>query len=315
MEDKTKNNLPVVKKNILPVQLKNKISKIGKILGLSSSTALLFGTSVISAAVFPPLVIPSAIALLYSTQKLLNQTVYTSHKDIAFITRKVNNNIKIFQDVSKISINHKLMKMSSIDKTAFIQLQAIVGMSKLNEFDKNGNSICFETDTHTVVRKTLKKLANAGFLENYSESNIQHNNKNLSKHLILPKLAFGNIKDLKNKVEMYNVKFQLGNKIDINDSKLKELFPLVFSTKNGLLSKYNYDIIQHSDGSLSIDYNANKPFIDKQQSVFEKKNSFRESLQKGTPTLQKQKDFSKNFNERQQHDILQNRSEEENSIN
>ena len=195
--ENSNNNLPVVQKNILPANIKHKISKIGKILGLSSSTALLLGTSVISAALFSPLVVPSTLALLYSAQKLLNQTVYTSHKDIAFITRKVNDNVKIFQDVSKISLNHRIMKMSQIDKTAFIQLQAIVGMSKLGGLDKKGNPVCFETDTHTVVRKTLKKLANAGFLQNYSESNIQHNNKNLSKHLILPKLAFGNIKDLK----------------------------------------------------------------------------------------------------------------------
>ena len=114
---------------------------------------------------------------------------------------------------------------------------------------------------------------------------------------------------------MYNIRFQLGNTIDINDSRLRELFPLVFSAKNGLLSKYNYNIIQNPDGSLSIDYNADKPFIDKQQAVPEKKNIFRESLQKGTPTLQEQKDFSQDFNERQQPDILHDKSEEEHSIN
>lgn len=291
------NNLPVVKKSNLPNIIKKSVIKTGKILGFSSLTGINAIAFVLGCSSFPILILPSAAGLLYSSQKLLNETLYKSHKDVAFISRKQNGNIKIYQDVIRPDITHKLRNMTEIEKAAFMQLQAIVGISKLNRTDKNGEPIQYETDSHSIVQKTFKKLSALGLLTDYTETPKRHffnKNKDKHSHLILPKLAFGNLKGLKEQTAIYNIKFKLGDKkVNINDPDLQRIFPLVYG-KKGLLSKYNYSIIQNPDGTLSIDYNPKtKP---KENILINKEDSsFREELREASPTLQEQKAFSNNF--------------------
>ena len=299
-------NLPVVQKSNLPANIKKGAIKLGKIVGHSvlfgaSSTALVLGI-----AAFPILIPPAFLASLYTSQKLLNETIYQSHKDVAFITGKHNGNVKIYQDVVRPDITLQLRGMSPIEKAAFMQLQAIVGISKLNRIDKKGNTIQFETDTHSVVQKAIKKLESVGFIENYFEEpkKTSFTHKNMESRLILPKLAFGNVKGLTEKTPIYNVKFQLGEKkIDINDPNLQKVFPGVFSKKRGLLAKYNYNIIQNPDGTLSIDYHAKKPFIQRVEPSSNLHRTFSDSLSKDAPSLQEQKDFSISFQERNSKDL------------
>lgn len=134
------NNLPVVHKNILPDNIKKGISKMGKITGYTAMTGLFATAYIASMTLSPVLILPSMFGLLYSSQKLLNQTLYQSHKDVAFITKKNKNTTKIYQDVLRPDISIKLKDMSEIDKAAFMQLQAIVGISKLNRLDRKRKS-------------------------------------------------------------------------------------------------------------------------------------------------------------------------------
>lgn len=166
---------------------------------------------------------------------------------------------------------------------------------------ESGNPICFETDSHSIVQKVFKKLDGIGLLNNYTETPKKKflSDKDMYSHLVLPKIAFGNLKGLKKKVPIYNIKFQLGEKkIDINDPDLIKAFPMVFSQRGGLLSKYHYGIIQNADGTLSIDYHSDKPFIESKQASNSHHN-FIKSLNKNTPTLQEQKDFSLSFESRE----------------
>ena len=113
---------------------------------------------------------------------------------------------------------------------------------------------------------------------------------------------------------MYNISFELGDtKIDINDPNLIKAFPLVFSKRNGLLSKYNYNLIPNSDGTISIDYKADKPFIDKYDSS-DSKEQFKKSLKTDVPTLEEQKNFSISIQENMldyDNDKSQNKSDDE----
>lgn len=291
-------NLPVVQKQLLPTNIKNGLSKAGKIAGFGSLSGGLLIAYMASFAISPLLVLPTAAGFLYSTQQLLNQTLYHSHKDIAFITKRRGSTEKIYQDVLRPDISLKLQGMSEVDKAAFLQLQAIIGLSKLHRFDKNGNPMQFETDSHSVVQKTFRKLESIGLLKNYSETpkkQLLNKNKQMYSHLLLPKLAFGNIGGIKKKVPIYNIKFQLGEKrIDIHDPNLIRAFPMIFSSRAGLLSRYNYNIIQNTDSTLSIDYHADKPFIEKTVS----RNSHHDFVQtlknnRGL-SLEQQQEFSTN---------------------
>ena len=291
------NNLPVVQKDNLPNIIKKSVIKTSKILGFGSLTGINAIAFVLGCSSFPILILPSAAGLLYTSQKLLNETLYTSHKDVAFISRKQNGNVKIYQDVIRPDITLRLRNMTEIEKAAFMQLQAIVGISKLNKTDKNGELIQYETDSHSIVQKTFKKLSSIGLLTDYTETpkkNFFNKNKDKRSHLILPKLAFGNLKGLKEQISIYNIKFKLGNKkVDINDPDLQRIFPLVFG-KKGLLTRYNYSIIQNPDGTLSIDYNS-KEKAKEDNYVNKDDSSFKKELREASPTLQEQKAFSDNF--------------------
>lgn len=72
---------------------------------------------------------------------------------------------------------------------------------------------------------------------------------------------------------------------------------MVFSSKSGLLAKYPYNIIQNPDGSLSIDYKASQPFI-QQKTSNKAQDNFRSALKEQAPSLQEQKDFSTDFQNR-----------------
>ena len=242
------NNLPVVYKNTLPAKIKKAVTKTGKIVG---NTALLLGSAAalgIGVTAFPPILIPAGALALYSGNKLANNIYYTDFKDLAFVGRKHGNNVKIYQDVVRPDIFSELIGMDKREKIAFLQLQALVGLTKFDRLGKNGNPMTIETDSHGVIRKTFQKLSEQGYLANYQESFLKKS------HLTLPKLAFGNT-DLRSQAEIYNMKFQKSEKaIDFDDPEFKKLFPMVFA-KRGLLSREGYTIEKGENGELSINYN------------------------------------------------------------
>lgn len=230
-----RNNLPIpiTKNNKISKKIKKTIAKTGKIAGYS--LALLGITAV--GVTMPILALPAVVGVAYTGQKLLNNTMYKSHKDLALITKEGKNGTKIYQDPFRIDILKTVSKLTDVEKAGFLQMQTILGIGRLDNLDKKGYKKQYETDTHGIVRKTLKDLCKLGYIQNYKEEYIKQSS------LIFPKLAFGNVKSLREKKNLYNVRFELGEKkLDIEDEKLRRTFPLIFNKKNGILSKYGYSI-------------------------------------------------------------------------
>lgn len=80
-------------------------------------------------------------------------------------------------------------------------------------------------------------------------------------------------------------------KLDINDEKLKKAFPIIFSSKKGLLTKKNYNFKSNKDGSLEIEYN--KKNLEKANEYNYIENKLREGINVKELTLKKQNENSK----------------------
>ncbi len=277
-------NLPVKSNGNLPAKIKSSIKKSAKILGYSASVLALAGVT----ALVPVLALPSVLGMGYSLQKILNSTVYKSYPDLALLARHSGKNIKIVQDAFRPDLLKHLLKLPNREKAGFMQLQSLVGVSKMPYLDKNGVPLSFETDSHGVIRKSLMNLQKLGYIQNYQESFLKDS------HLIVPKLAIGNFKGIKDTVQLYHINFNRTDKpIDFHDKNLQKAFPLVFSKKSGLLAKNNFDLIKNDDGSFSIDYNSDRSFIQNEPSA--KNSNFLSNIQNSTPSYEKQAEISKNF--------------------
>ena len=101
--------LPVPQKQTrLPTNIKEGLKKAGKITKYSLLT-MGFGLATVGTmAIAPVLSIPSIIGLTYTGQKLLNNTIYKGYKDLAFVTKKSNNKVKIFQDWTRNDITRPI---------------------------------------------------------------------------------------------------------------------------------------------------------------------------------------------------------------
>lgn len=84
--------------------------------------------------------------------------MYTSYKDLAFIARKKGKNMKIYQDAVRPDIFKIIKGLDTREKLGFLQLQALVGMTKFEQVDRRGNPITLETDSHGIIRKTFQAL-------------------------------------------------------------------------------------------------------------------------------------------------------------
>lgn len=282
--------------------LKEITGKVGTITKYSLLTAAFGIATAASVAMMPVLAIPSLAGIAYNGQRLINNTLYKTHKDLAFITRKgINNNIDIFQDWTRTDITKQMKGYSDIEKAGFMQLQAIIGISKFQREDKYGNILKYSTYSHSITRKIFKKLANLGYVENY------HEEYRRDSRLIVPKIAFGNIKALNETVQMYDISFNKSDKeINITDPELQKAFPIVFG-RRGLIQKRGYEIIPDGKGGLSyridkgIQPESNKRLKTKQR------NKFKEGLEGvGVPTYQEQSNYIKRFNEEHQNKTGEN---------
>lgn len=277
-------NLPVKSNGNLPAKIKSSIKKSAKILGYSAGVLALAGVAVFA----PVLAIPSVLCMGYGVQKIFNSTVYKSYPDLALLARHSGKNIKIVQDAFRPDLLKHLLKLPNREKAGFMQLQTLVGLSKMPYLDENSVPFSFETDSHGVIRKSLMNLQKLGYIKNYQESFLKNS------HLIAPKLAVGNFKGIKDTVEMYHINFDRTDKpIDLYDKNLQKSFPLVFSKKSGLFVKNNFDLIKNDDGSFSVDYNSDHSFIHPEPSV--KNSNFLSDIQSNTPSYEKQAEIAMNF--------------------
>lgn len=251
-----KNSL-IIKKNNLPQAIQNGAKKIIKIAGFGALTVGSASLGLIGIPTMPVIAIPAVIGTVYGAHKFANEAIYKSHKDVAFIISKsIKGNYVISQDAFRLDITSKTKGMSLREIAAFIQLQAIVGISKLDKLNKKGEIINYKIESHGAIRTTLKKLKQMGIITDYAEEY-----KRKSK-LIIEKLAMGNRASLKNKEDMYNIKFKIGEKrLDFDDPEFRKNFKLIFSEKSGLLAKRNWDVILQEDGTYGINYNAEEPFM------------------------------------------------------
>lgn len=207
-----------------------------------------------SIEIFPPLAIPFLATTLYTSQKLLNNTYFQSFKDLAFIARQTSDSIKIHQDVLRPDIYKLLIGIDKRQKLGFLQLQTLVGMTKFDAYTNNENPVTIQANSHGIIRKTLQKLAELGYLQNYEETYLKDS------HLLLEKLAFGNT-DTKAKVPIYNMRFQRTEKaIDFDDPEFQKMFPMIFA-KRGILGKQGYEIQKKENGEIYINYSNRTPKI------------------------------------------------------
>ena len=288
MEEK-KGALIPVEQSKLPI-IKDVASKVGTVTKYSLLTAGFGIVTVASIATIPVLAVPALAGLAYNGQKLLNNTMYKGHKDLAFVTRRGNNNtVKIFQDWTRSDITRNIRDYSNIEKAGFMQLQAIIGLSKFEREDKKGNELTYSTVSHGITRKTFKRLADLGYIENYEEEYKKDT------RLIIPRLAFGNIKGLKEKIQMYDISFNLSDKeLDITDPVFQQSFPTVFG-KRGLIQKRGYEILPDGKGGLTFRVRESK-----QPKPRIGKNKLRDDLRgDGVPTYEEQAEYSKQFTENQ----------------
>lgn len=283
--EENKGALVPVEQSKLPI-IKDAASKIGIVAKYSLLTVGFGVATVASIAAMPVLAVPVLAGLAYNGQKLLNNTMYKGHKDLAFVTRKGHNNtVKIFQDWTRSDITKNIRDYSNIEKAGFMQLQAIIGLSKFEREDKKGNILTYSTVSHGITRKTFKRLTELGYIENYEEEYKKDT------RLVLPRLAFGNIKALKEKIQMYNIRFNLSDKeLDITDFAFQQSFPTVFG-KRGLIQKRGYEIVPDGKGGLTFEIRENEP------SRYNRgKNKLKEELRgKGVPSYRKQSENSKQF--------------------
>ena len=195
--------------------------------------------------------------------------------------------MKIYQDAVRPDLFSKLKGLDTREKLGFLQLQALVGMTKFDSVDKKGRPITLETDSHGIVRKTFQALSELGYLQNYEEKYVKDS------LLIIEKLAFGNI-GIGEKIQMYNMRFQKADKkIDFEDPEFRKRFPMVFS-KRGILAKQGYEILQDENGVLTINYTPKKEKADKK---IKRESTLRERIRVET-SLEEQKDFVQKFMER-----------------
>lgn len=284
-------NLPIkVENNKIINQIAKKIPRFAKFTGYSLATLLLgVGGVGIALNTIPIMTIPAILLAAKTGQKALNNSLYTEYKDLAFVTKKNGNDITIAQDTTNIKILSKLKGLNDIQKAGFMQLQALVGLSKYEPRDRKGIQNNFQTITHSVNIKTFRTLEKLGYIENLQEEYYKKS------RFVLEKLVFGNTKNLFEKKDFYKISFNRTDKVvDLEDENLKKHFGMVFNEKRGLYSKIKYKII-NKNGELTIDFknsknNKNQEIANNQAitSNQEKANSFKKSL-KGDNSNKKEK--------------------------
>ena len=285
-----KNSSLIIKENGLPQRVKKRIIKTTKALGYG---AMFIGSTMIGIAgvtILPIIIVPSIIGTIYGAFEFANEIIYKTHKDVSFkIKKQINGNRNISQDPFRFDLISKTKDMSLREKIAFLQLQAIVGISKLDKLDRNGNSVIYQTLSHSFIRQTLMELYQMGIITEYSEKE-----KNKSR-LIAEQLAMGKIKRIKKSSKVYEIKFKLGNqKIDFADPEFQKRFKFIFK-ENGLLAKRNWDIVLQDDGTYSINYNALEPFIKRINRQLTKENTPLDEIKKEAPTVEEQRNFVRDF--------------------
>lgn len=253
------NNLPVkVENKSIIDKIKNSGIKTLKVLGTGAMSLGFLGAVGLSTLYNPLFLIPSIVGAGFSIQKFFNNTVYKSYKDLVFIARNNHGNIKIVQDLTRFDLTRKIKKLSNIDKLAYMQLQLLVGLTKMNDLKLNNNEPVIETLSHGVNQKTFKKLEELGYIKDY----VEEFKKNSAVTMGLSKIAFGNFRELTKKEKFYNIKFKLTDKkIDFEDKNLRKNFPMVFSERRGIIAKLGLDFKFDKNGAIVIDYNSQNEYI------------------------------------------------------
>ena len=222
-----KTDLPVVTGSRSIIEnIKRVGTKSAKILGHGAAFLGLTAAMGISTALFPVLVPPTFIGAIIQGQRLANNTIYKGYKDLSFITSKKGNNILISQDVTRYDLTAKMKGMNNGEKAAFMQLQAIIGVSKFKPYNSKGEEHTFQTFSHRINQKTFRKLRDLGYIKDYEDKFWK------KKRIALAKLGFGNPKDAMKKEDIYDIRFKLtGKPMDLEDPELRRYFPMLFSDR------------------------------------------------------------------------------------
>lgn len=245
------------KDNKLPEEIKNKsliekgkasmpniidmLKRTGKITGYTLASITLLEASAIATG---PVAIATGIAFLGVTVKAGTNIIYKTEPSLMFLSKKSGEELKIFQDITKI-FNH-MNGYDEQEKAAMMGLQTLVGFQRYKEnlknttfeFDENGNRLYSQkisTVTHGVNIKNLRALETLGYIKideeasrfrwNMAQDILHSKPKSLRSLLIPEKILFGNTRDLK-KMAKFALKGDKENLDKMKQSFVKVSFRL-----------------------------------------------------------------------------------------
>lgn len=255
--------------------------------------------------------------LMFSTRKVI-------HK----------NSTQITQDALRLDIMNKIKDFNTMEKGSLMALQTLVGLQRYKKELENTTKFQtdtpeinvypkkFHTTTHGINIKNMEVLEKLGYIQ-IDRENIDNNTK--KKLLIVERLGFGEFKTVgdiakaaikgdkefveKNKKEFRTIEFRLTDK-PINFQELYELcndrskdnklrtparrLAPIFDKKYGLLKTKKIDIEIDKCGMPKIIYNAEKSFVQKNETVLDKEN-LQERVKVEEFTNEKQAEVVKKF--------------------
>ena len=170
------------------------------------------GNPIIIIIGFPIILITSSKVLNILSKNKVKDSLFSVSKKGKIVQNALANPLKII----------KLMK-SKDKKQAFIEEEKEL-FKQLPRTDKNNNIIKYNTISHALTYRQLKKLENQGYIKNLKKEEYK------KQRLIFEKLLIGNKKDLMKKTQMYKISFEISEK-DYQKEIIEQTIPVIEEIK------------------------------------------------------------------------------------
>ena len=200
----------------------------------------------------------AAFGTVYMGARAFQQINLGSSDDTFFTGFKSGNKVHINQEpILCLAHLKELLSLDKRGKTGFMELQTVLGLSKMKSKDANGKDLIYTANTHPPVTTLLKRFQKLGFITDYEEKN--------EKEKIFPieKLTFGNSENLLKKDKFYDITFKRTEKpLDreaLKDPEFRRQFRQIFNPENGLLVKRPYKLYEDR-GMIHADYKGKKDY-------------------------------------------------------
>ena len=160
-----------------------------------------------------PLAILTFPVMLVSADRLKSDIEGNTIRNSIF---SVSRSGKITQDTLRNHLNFFKL-LTKKDKQKTLITEEFKMFKQLKKFDKKGNIKTYHTLSQGLTVRLLKELQKAGFIENLTYEKVKKSK------LFFEKILIGNSKKSKSKKNMYNISFNLTDKI-ISDDTIEQFF-------------------------------------------------------------------------------------------